>query len=130
MGHADFLRNGDWNGICDKCGKKFKFSDLKLEWDGLYVCTANGCWEPRQPQDYLRGIPDNMSVPISRPGGGNLFLDTIWWEIYPVASIIKNIGKPLTALCSSICGLAQSYTYRGFQTKTVDGSAINRRTLG
>lgn len=130
MGHADFLRNGDWNGICDKCGKKFKFSELKLEWDGLYVCTANGCWEPRQPQDYLKGIKDNMSVPVSRPGGGDLFLDTIYWVITNVASIIKRIGKPLTASCTSTSSLAQSYTYRGFQTKTVNGSAINTRTLG
>ena len=65
MGHADYLRNGDYNGICDACGHKYKFSQLKLRWDGLYVCSYD--WEARQPQDYVKGVRDNMSVPVSRP---------------------------------------------------------------
>ena len=130
MGHADYLRNGDYNGICDRCGCKFKFSQLKLEWDGLYVCTANGCWEPRQPQDYVKGVRDDMSVPVSRPQGGNVFLDTIWWEVYPVASIIKQINKPYVAVSTSSSSLNYSTTYRGFSVKPVNGSAINIRTLG
>ena len=77
MGHADYLRNGDWNAICDRCGSKFKFSQLKLEWDGLYVCTANGCFENRQPQDYVKGVRDDMAVPVSRPDQPNVFLDEI-----------------------------------------------------
>jgi hypothetical protein len=49
MGKADFLRVGDYNSICDSCGQKFKFSQLKLRWDGIYCCTVNHCWEIRQP---------------------------------------------------------------------------------
>jgi hypothetical protein len=64
MGHADYLRNGDYNGICDSCGHKYKFSQLKLRWDGLYVCSYD--WEIRQPQDYVKGVRDNQSVPVSR----------------------------------------------------------------
>jgi hypothetical protein len=76
MGKADYYRSGDYNGICDRCGFKFKFSDLKLEWDGLYVCTANRCFEIRQPQDYVRGVRDNMSVPVSRPQAPDTFVNT------------------------------------------------------
>lgn len=130
MGHADYYRNGTYNGICDRCGCKFKFSDLKLEWDGLYVCTANGCWEPRQPQDYVKGVRDDMSVPVSRPQGGNVFLDTIWWEVYPVASIIKKINKPFTVICNSLSAITKSYTFRGFNKKTLNGSSVDTKTLG
>lgn len=65
MGHADYLKLGDWNAICDRCGFKFKASELKETWDNLQVCKE--CWEPRHPQDFLRGMPDDPSVPWSRP---------------------------------------------------------------
>jgi hypothetical protein len=71
MGRADYYNDGNWNAICDECGKKFKFSQLKKRWDGLFVCERE--WEPRHPQDFVKGIRDNMSVPISRPEASNLY---------------------------------------------------------
>lgn len=65
MGKADYYKSGDWNGICDYCGHKFKFSSLKKTWDGFHTCK--NCWEPRQPQDFVRGVLDNQSVPITKP---------------------------------------------------------------
>lgn len=130
MGHADYLKNGTWNAICDRCGSKFKFSMLKKEWDGLYVCTAKDCWEPRQPQDYLRGIRDNMSVPISRPGGGNLFLDTIYVKIVNIFSYLTftiNRLKLLETTVSST-GFTTSDVYR--PPKTINAPTINSITLG
>jgi len=56
---------GDWNARCDRCGFKFKASDLRKTWDNLYVCKDD--WEERHPQDFLRGVPDNPSVPWTRP---------------------------------------------------------------
>lgn len=56
---------GDWNAICDVCGWKFKASQLHKRWDGLMVCKAD--WEARHPQDFLRSIPDDQSVPWTRP---------------------------------------------------------------
>ena len=58
-------KSGDWNGICDVCGFKFKASELKLRWDGLRVCS--GDWERRHPQDLIRPIPDQMPIPWTRP---------------------------------------------------------------
>ena len=65
MGHADYLKLGDHNAICGRCGFKFKASELKEEWQGLYTCSK--CWEPRHPMDFQRGVEDDGSVPWSRP---------------------------------------------------------------
>jgi len=59
------LKLGDWNAICDVCGFKFKASELKLTWQGLRVCEKD--WEPRHPQDFLRGVKDDPTVPYTRP---------------------------------------------------------------
>jgi hypothetical protein len=65
MGRADYWKIGDWNALCDVCGFKRKASEMKLRWDGLYVCPED--WEPRQPQDFVRGVPDNQTPPWTRP---------------------------------------------------------------
>lgn len=65
MGRADYLKLGDWNAICDRCGEKFKASELKETWDGLMVCSKD--WEPRHPQDMIKGVEDDSSVPWARP---------------------------------------------------------------
>lgn len=55
-----------WNAFCDSCGFKFKSDQLKLRWDGLMVDDA--CWEPRQPQDFLRAIKETSNIlPWTRP---------------------------------------------------------------
>ena len=132
MGHADYYRSGTYNGICDRCGSKFKFSDLKLEWDGLYVCTANGCWEPRQPQDYVKGVMDNMAVPVSRPDQPEVFLDTIIVQssVAAILSFVINKVKSLAVSVASAVSLITTVFINGFNVKTVNGSAINKKTLG
>lgn len=65
MGRADYLKLDDWNALCDRCQRKYKASQLKLEWTGWYVCKT--CWEPRHKQDFLKGKPDNSNVPWTRP---------------------------------------------------------------
>ena len=64
---------------------------LKQEWDGLYVCTANGCFENRQPQDYVKGVMDNMAVPVSRPDQPAVFLDTIIATITSATSLLLKL---------------------------------------
>lgn len=65
MGRADFWASGDWNSVCYECGRKRKASQLKKHWQGYYVCPEH--WEPRQPQDFVRGIQDVQTVPWSQP---------------------------------------------------------------
>jgi hypothetical protein len=64
-GHADYLKTGDWNAICDECGFKFKASELRKRWDGYMVCKDD--FEERHPQDFLKGVPDKQNVPWARP---------------------------------------------------------------
>ena len=131
MGHADYYKSGTWNGICDRCGSKFKFSDLKLEWDGLYVCTANGCFENRQPQDYVKGVRDDMSVPVSRPDT-TIFTDAITVTQPSTVSLsffpFKN-RMLTTSVSSSVNINTVKYTFTA-ASKVVNGAALNTTTLG
>lgn len=65
MSHADHLELGDWNARCSMCGKKFKASQLSKNWQGMYRCDK--CQEPRHPQDFVRSVPDDQSVPWAQP---------------------------------------------------------------
>lgn len=61
MGQADYFAPGDWNAVCSECGRKRKASQLEKNWQGLYRCPEHN--EPRQPQDFVRGVKDDQSVP-------------------------------------------------------------------
>lgn len=56
---------GDYKAVCDRCGWDYLASDLREEWTGLMVCRS--CWEIRHPQDFVRGVEDDPSVPWTRP---------------------------------------------------------------
>jgi ethanolamine utilization microcompartment shell protein EutS len=56
---------GDYYMICDVCGFKYRRSDMKERWDGHWTCLKD--WEPRHPQDYVKGKEDQQAVPIARP---------------------------------------------------------------
>ena len=84
MGKADFLKLGEYNMICDRCGFKYKSSEIRKEWDGLMVCGK--CWEPRQPQDFVRGVKDDQHVPVSRPDSDPTFVATAPAMVPPAAT--------------------------------------------
>lgn len=65
MADADFWADGKWNFFCDLCGRKQKSSRAMKTWQGLYVCQHHR--EVRNPQDFLRGVKDDQSVPWTRP---------------------------------------------------------------
>lgn len=71
-GRADYLELGDWNSVCYECGRKRKASTLLRHWQGYYVCPEH--WEPRQPQDFVRSVPDNQTPPWVQPMPANVFL--------------------------------------------------------
>ncbi len=70
--YANYLEKGSNNVLCDRSGMKFKASECRYEWNGLFV--YKGFWEARQPQDLLKGFPDNQEPEVSRPGGEDVFL--------------------------------------------------------
>ena len=70
-GKADYLDLGDWNAVCYQCGRKFKASQLRKHWQGFWVCPAH--WEARHPQDFVRGVVDNMTPPFAQPMPADIF---------------------------------------------------------
>lgn len=72
MGRADYLKLGDWNAICFRCGRKFKASTMLKNWQGFWTCERD--FEPRQPQDYVKGVPDVQSPPWTQPPPGDIFV--------------------------------------------------------
>jgi len=56
---------GNWNALCDSCGRKFKAFDLQKRWDGLMVCQED--FEQRHPMDLLKVQREKIAVPWSRP---------------------------------------------------------------
>jgi hypothetical protein len=68
----NYYNSGDWNCLCDVCGKKLKASETLHRWDGFIVCKDD--WEPRQPQDFVKARTDHISVPFSRPEATDTFV--------------------------------------------------------
>lgn len=62
-GRADYFSPDDWNIACSMCGRKRKASEVVRNWQGLYRCPEHN--EQRQPQDFARGVKDDMGVPFS-----------------------------------------------------------------
>ncbi len=61
---------GAWRAQCDRCGFRYKNRQLRKEWTGLRVCYGPGtgnCWEPRHPQDFVKGRKDRQAPAWVRP---------------------------------------------------------------
>jgi len=65
IGRADYLELGTWNATCYECGRKRKANTLVRNWQGYYVCRQHN--ESRQPQDFVRNIPDVIKPPWAQP---------------------------------------------------------------
>jgi len=75
LGASDYYDHGNWNFICDVCGFKFKASEGRRRWDGVYVCRKD--FELRHPQEKRRGIKDTQSVEWTRPESQDGFVDCV-----------------------------------------------------
>jgi len=57
---------GDPWAICDRCGFKYRRSELRKEWTGLLVCKAD--FDPKHPQLTGPRVPaDRIAVRDARP---------------------------------------------------------------
>jgi hypothetical protein len=56
---------GDWLAACFRCGATQLASTMRKQWQGYYVCANH--WEPRHPQDFVRGSADVQTVPWAQP---------------------------------------------------------------
>jgi len=93
---------GNYNALCDSCGRKFKALDLQKRWDGLMVCAED--YELRHESDFLRVQKEKITVPFSRPyPAADVYIGYICSivEIRPLADIA-------TADCARV-GLSLPY---------------------
>lgn len=51
-------RPGDHWFVDDLDGREYRVSDGRKTWDGKIVHKSH--WEPRQPQDFVRGLSDDI----------------------------------------------------------------------
>lgn len=65
-------RVGDHRAICAWSGFQGWASEMVRQWDGQYV-LKRFCDE-RNPQDFLKGVPDNQNVPWTNPEPPDTFL--------------------------------------------------------
>ncbi len=69
---------GNYNAICDRCGRKLKASELRLSWDGKRVCKED--FETRHPSDFVRANYNEDSLEWTRPEPAtDAFIDTSGW---------------------------------------------------
>jgi len=107
---------GSWNVICDVCGRQYKAESLQMRWDGLMVC--HGDWEPRQPQDFVRGVADQQAVPWSRPEAADrfIYLQTTLMNIFYSSRTTATIGIRVQ--------------YANTSLHELDGRVLNQIALG
>lgn len=70
MANAQSYEHGTYSAICDRCGFEYKARQLRQQWNNLRCCIGpetNDCWEPRHPQESVRGKRDNQMPPWVRP---------------------------------------------------------------
>lgn len=58
-------------------GFKVNLSDMKRQWDGNYTVDP----DIRNPQDFVRGVKDDPSLPFARPEAPNVYVaQPLLWQ--------------------------------------------------
>lgn len=87
--------------MCERTGFKIRASDSKKEWTGRIVRKAS--WEPRQPQDFVRGVTDDQSVPEPRPRQTDVFIGVL--EATLTASVAAGVSSlPISSAARMLAG--------------------------
>lgn len=83
--------------ICQRTGGKFRRSEMRLEWTGLWVHQS--VWHPEHPQDHVQSIPDNPAVVPAFPD-----VEQVMGETTLNGAIVKDAK---TATLTSATGLVE-----------------------
>ena len=61
-----FATGRDAFSICDRCGWRYKYVEIKEEWNGLRTCPE--CYEAKHPKLFpIRSVDDPQGLQFSRP---------------------------------------------------------------
>ena len=129
MGRADFLLLGDWNVQCYQCGFKDKASRMVRNWQGYYVHPEHN--EPRQTQDYVRGVPDNQLPPWVQPWPGVVYtytMQTVGFGDGVTTQFQLGSGiDPVTVTAVYVSGSSVSFTANATGLITITAPPSNAR---
>lgn len=110
MGTERFYKPGSFYRIDDRTGFAFRSERTRKEWQGLIV--SDRVWEARHPQDFVKGVQDNQTVPYARPRQPNTFIGNgqnaqFWvnpagmfeivsgsFDVFPAANVVKASDFP------------------------------------
>lgn len=89
----NFFKKGSWNRISDRSGFKVKADRTRKEWTNAIVMDRE--WEPRNAQEFVRGIPDMQAAPDPRPEAADTFQNAQFSNGYLVVED-TGIIQPIT----------------------------------
>lgn len=81
---------GSFYRIDDRSGFKVRAEHTTKEWNGLWI--REDMAEPRQPQDFVRGVADDQRVPEPRPRQLDAFLGPL------ITTLTANAAAGATSL--------------------------------
>ena len=76
MGRKLHYRPGSFYRVSDRTGFKVRAEDTIKEWNGQIV--ERRVFEPRHPQDLVRGVRDHQGVPDPRPDSPDVFVGPVY----------------------------------------------------
>lgn len=80
---GSFYRKDDRTGFVQRAER------TQREWNGLIVDQT--VWEARQPQDLVKGVKDNQSVPDARPLAPNVFVGPTFVQLSDAAVVNQTV---------------------------------------
>lgn len=86
MGTEKHFVGGSFYRICDRTGFATRSSRTKMQWNNIIV--REDVYEARQPQDFVKGIPDDQTIPFARPRQ----VDSYDGPLHTFITIAANIG--------------------------------------
>lgn len=89
MGRKLHFILGSFYRVDDRTGFPTRAENTKREWNNLIVNEAR--WEPRQPQDLVRGVKDIQAVPEPRPLGPNVFVGPFCTTFCPSVGVGETV---------------------------------------
>lgn len=79
MGRKLHYRLGGFYRISDRTGFAVRAEHTRGQWNG--IITELETWEPRQPQDLVKGRADNQTVPYPRSNSPATFVGPIYLTV-------------------------------------------------
>ena len=85
MGRKLHYKPGSFYRLDDRTGFPQRAERTRKQWNGIIVDER--VWEPRQPQDLVKGVIDQQAVPEPRPMQPNVFDGPDYYTLSQAASV-------------------------------------------